>query len=521
MKEFTISCNIHRSRDSFGFLPMGIVGVLFLLLSFSGYTQQPITLPTEDNPFAVKLIQSRYMEHHADYINGLDPRVANQENNHSNRGDELTFFLDTAYVSSNTNPAYRYIYAYTSTGYLQTTKVEKYDDGAWQNYLYENCTYDEDGNKLTKLTYVWYNWNWLKLNLESYTYDDYNNRLVTIVKIWENETWVNVDKSTYVYNIAQNVASHLMEVWTNNTWVNFSREIYVYDQTDNMLTVLGDLWLNNQWTNDQRYTYTYDLNGNMLTGMSESVVNGNWEYVAQETYTYNTSNNRITNLIELWEGSWVNYLNYAYTYDGLDFLESLTGQIWDNGGWMNLEREHYAYGTFGGLESTLFESWNQGNWEGTFLAQYDFDEFGNAVNGDYYTWNGTSWAQDQDGILRMDYDFSIETAVFFGYSVNITYESILVGVEDENSLAETQVLCYPNPANELLNIAIDNQGNNMDAHIYIMDMHGKKIQTVFNGQLHIGSHNYVLETTFFVPGIYFVTVETNQSTQTTKLLITN
>ncbi len=521
MKEFTISCNIQRLRDSFGFLPMGFVALLFVLLSYSGYSQHTITLPSDDNPYALKPTHSYYMEHHTDYIHQLDPRIAMQENNANNRGDELTFFLDTAYVSSNTNPAYRYIYAYTSTGYLQTTKVEKWDDGEWKNYLYENCTHDDDGNKLTKLTYVWYNWNWLKLNLESYTYDDNNNRLVTLVKIWENETWVNVDRSTYVYNITNNVASHLMETWNNNNWVNYSREIYVYDDTDNMLTVMGDLWLNNQWTNDQRYTYTYDLNGNMLTGMSEVVVNGNWQFVAKETYTYNTSNKRIAYLSELWDGSWVNYLNYVYAYDVLDYLESLTGQIFENGGWMNLEREHYAYGSFGGLESNLFETWNQNNWEGTFLAQYDFDEYGNAVSGNYYTWNTTSWTQEQDGILRMNYDFSVEMAVFFGYSVNISYESILVGVEDKNSSSQAEVLCYPNPAKDLLNIAINNSKGSMNAQIYLMDIHGKKIQTVFNGQLHIGSHNYVLETTTVAPGVYFVTMESNQSTQTTKLLITN
>lgn len=96
-------------------------------------------------------------------------------------------------------------------------------------------------------------------------------------------------------------------------------------------------------------------------------------------------------------------------------------------------------------------------------------------------------------------------------------ESVTVDIEDEdkeddpvNSLFK----CYPNPAHDFFNVELQDQLKG--GSIEILDVTGKIVQPSIT---HLNKNRMVVKTKDLVPGIYFITVRTNEYTATQRLLI--
>ncbi len=209
----------------------------------------------------------------------------------------------------------QYTYTYNSMGQIVLIILANWQNGVWVqndqtiyafddngNLLtettgthYKKCTYDEQGNLLTKLNAYWNNaWlSYLNENLTTYTYDTQGNRLTEIREVWD------VNTNTLINNFATCIT-------------------YTYDQQGNMLTKIKGIW-NEAWlsflTNEQT-TYTYDLYGNMLSELFE--ISYDFTNIAQKIFT-------------------------TYTYDDYGNGASAESATWNHGVW-----------TQGGKEIPLF-----------------------------------------------------------------------------------------------------------------------------------------------------------------------
>ena len=101
----------------------------------------------------------------------------------------------------------------------------------------------------------------------------------------------------------------------------------------------------------------------------------------------------------------------------------------------------------------------------------------------------------------------------------ITYHQVLgacnVGI-DEDEFEKDKMLLFPNPA--VSNTTIRFVAENERVKIEVMDLNGRSVATVYDGNITQGLHTIPFEIGQFSQGEYFVTVRKESGTQTLKLL---
>ena len=78
---------------------------------------------------------------------------------------------------------------------------------------------------------------------------------------------------------------------------------------------------------------------------------------------------------------------------------------------------------------------------------------------------------------------------------------------------------YPNPAIETATINFNLIEANQ-ANVSVIDMTGKTVATVFNGNLAAGAHQFEINVANLATGCYFVQVQTTAGSKTIKLAVT-
>ena len=106
---------------------------------------------------------------------------------------------------------------------------------------------------------------------------------------------------------------------------------------------------------------------------------------------------------------------------------------------------------------------------------------------------------------------------------NISYDSVLVDVQVCLGVEPTQtslqwVKVYPNPANNNITIPyyIPKKSN---AIIEIIDISGKIVQSYNLGQIPIGSHKQIINTTNMEIGVYFYRLRTDYESLQKRMII--
>ena len=78
---------------------------------------------------------------------------------------------------------------------------------------------------------------------------------------------------------------------------------------------------------------------------------------------------------------------------------------------------------------------------------------------------------------------------------------------------------YPNPFNSATNIEVLISSNSVKTSLYIVDITGKKVQTIFNEKMEAGRHLFNWNSNQNPSGIYFSVLKTNNSIKTKKLML--
>ncbi len=322
-----------------------------------------------------------------------------------------------------------------------------------------------------------------------------------------------------MFNTDNKLLSYTNEIWDGSDWINNTFELYTYDEFSNMVTAVGSVWLDNAWVTDTQNSYTYDDNSNMIEGLTEKWQNGDWVNFYKETYTYSTANERLTFVAETWDSlEWVNNNNISYTYDELGFLTQAVAQIWADSNWVNNTNEEYVYANYGGYESVITQSWDSTMWVNATMMLNTYDEFGNTTNCEFFNWINNDWNHTLDGVLDVFYDYSNELAYYTGYLADVSYKSIIVGINEVAIGSINSFTCNPNPATGSTVITTHMLANAV-ADINLYDCNGRKVQAVFNGMLAAGNYNFTVVTQQLTPGIYVVVMAVANDTQYFKLII--
>ena len=93
-------------------------------------------------------------------------------------------------------------------------------------------------------------------------------------------------------------------------------------------------------------------------------------------------------------------------------------------------------------------------------------------------------------------------------------------VENESSPNYFEISSiYPNPFNSSTNIEVFINSNSVKTSLYIVDVTGKKVQTIFNEKMEAGKHLFNWNSNQNPSGIYFFVLKTNNSIKTKKLML--
>ena len=91
---------------------------------------------------------------------------------------------------------------------------------------------------------------------------------------------------------------------------------------------------------------------------------------------------------------------------------------------------------------------------------------------------------------------------------------------NESVLLEDQVQLFPNPsAGNIVELKLQTTSSSA-IHIQLLDLNGRKISTIHEGNLEQGIHSFSIETNGLTPGTYLVKIVTNEGTLSKELLIT-
>ena len=93
-------------------------------------------------------------------------------------------------------------------------------------------------------------------------------------------------------------------------------------------------------------------------------------------------------------------------------------------------------------------------------------------------------------------------------------------VENESSPNYFEISSiYPNPFNSATNIEVLINSNSVNTSLYIIDITGKKVQTIFNKKMEAGKYLFNWNSNQNPSGVYFSVLETNKSIKTKKLML--
>lgn len=428
--------------------------------------------------------------------------------------------IDTAVVYSILNSRERYVFSYTETGNRSATLTQNLKNGIWVNASMDTVTYDSVGNQLSDSWRNWVNGTWANTTRKLYTYGAQRSMISTLAQNWQNGKWVNSDSSSYSYNSNWKKVAYYENKWNGSSWSTSAYEVYTYDSAGNLSTTYRYIWNDTVWNNQQKYLFTYDSVGNVITSTIENGSRQQWVNYYRENYTYDSSGDMLSYVGKFWnatDSAWVNSEKYTYTYNASGYLTSGLGEQWENAAWVNSEKAQYFNDQYGGIETAMKQIWKGTSWADTTLSQYIFDQQGNATTGDFYTWNGQAWDQNQDGLMDVSYNYNLDQSYFTGYHVDAYYpKSVTEGVQ--NILNDvTGLSCGPNPASGFTNLMF-NLENTIQIKIYLYNLDGDKIQTIFEGTLNQGQHRFTINLQSLPDGIYIVMLASGNRTKSIKII---
>lgn len=145
----------------------------------------------------------------------------------------------------------------------------------------------------------------------------------------------------------------------------------------------------------------------------------------------------------------------------------------------------------------FFDTYNTFWSEGTMFNSFSIHGYSNGWVVSY------NIGDDQSSIWKLD-------------SANNWIELNFVGVDERNK-DMTEINCFPNPFNESIKIEIKLM-NTSEINISVYDKLGKEIESIINGKLKNGKHQFIWCSENYQAGIYFIKVQTKQGISTQKII---
>lgn len=127
------------------------------------------------------------------------------------------------------------------------------------------------------------------------------------------------------------------------------------------------------------------------------------------------------------------------------------------------------------------------------------------------------------GAMKNGYGFNADSCVagerfvgrIFLYDGEENYESIMMGANEFDIKQENSTAPNPFTDNTKLTFTLDNPGNVI---VTVMNTQGSKVETLYNGYLNSGDHEFTIDGSKFTAGTYIYKIETENGIKTGKMI---
>ncbi|MCT4579858.1 MAG: M43 family zinc metalloprotease [Flavobacteriales bacterium] len=121
----------------------------------------------------------------------------------------------------------------------------------------------------------------------------------------------------------------------------------------------------------------------------------------------------------------------------------------------------------------------------------------------------------------LDSDFRMKFIFEHGGGNNIYIDNINisgpVSIDENESFKELSI--YPNPAKDEVNVTFSVENNQRAIRIELLDLTGKVLESVYEGGLQLGEHQFQVNTKKYAAGMYILSFNDGENTKLSKLII--
>ena len=391
----------------------------------------------------------------------------------------------------------RRTYTYDQRSNLLCDLVQNLENGQWKNITRNLYAYDAQDNRTLEHYQTWSDslGRWTSPHIFHYTYDqrgnvdtffredddsDYIARIfyrhnangdVTLEQwqFWDT-AWTDIFRATSTYDSHGRLLDYLEENWNHThggppklEWENWLHYLYSYDSAGNRSELQTWTWEcgEEKWTNEFHYYYSYDSGNRLSTTTLYVWKRGTSEWAKREftSNEYDPKGQLARSILQTpYNKEWVNHRLREYSYDqtGRKTLETeafwnMEGQQWDNN-----SKSTWKFDRWGNQLENVFYNWEsqKKQWVGVYRTTNSYTGEGNGDTCRYEMYDSRKGWYPFENTLYVPYLNKMEQLGGFLTSKVVVHYSI-IGTDAITRHTETDLQCYPNPAQDFIRIRID------------------------------------------------------------------
>ncbi|KAA9340943.1 T9SS type A sorting domain-containing protein [Adhaeribacter soli] len=380
-------------------------------------------------------------------------------------------------------------------------------------------------DKPGKADYFTWNNGWVADSRSENTYDTQGNILKTVMI--DAATGAFMEQWLYVYDAHNTQTERLVQTMVNGQWQTQSgqKHLLTYNANNLITEDLVQEWQNGLWENKARHEYVLNTAGQPTEEKISFWQQGAWAYQVKRTSVY--QNNLLSEyLVQNYvNNAWQNFSRFHnYTYDAVT-NKTLGYQVqdWVNNAWQDKSRQTFTYDATGGYTNITERNLN-GNWENSLKVVSLQDPATNTSGYQVFDWQNNNWVKVSHQEAQRTYDTQNRlTEVIerrwkaatnqLENELKITFYDFQLISGTSKLMPEMQVNVYPNPASDLVTIAL-NEAAGKEGTISVSDYTGKirLVQEITRG------NSITLKLESWPAGVYFLTLQTEKGTLVKKIV---
>jgi hypothetical protein len=410
-------------------------------------------------------------------------------------------------------------YTYDKCGKYSIAVREKMEDNELLDWDFLAYTYDEDGNLIAEI----YNWHdgevWVDCDSITYSYDESGNMLQKYYIYWDETEWLNMQCTTNTYDDSGNMLTTFIEEgnYGGEGWLPYFRTSNTFDSEGNKIVELKERVVAGELTNYFWNKFTYNEK-NLVTGLTQEYWTGQWDFVTRGVYTYDENDNLTGIVYESFENDvWSNYSRYVRSYNENGDILVRSYEKWVDEAWVGNTRYTYTWNEFNKLLTYNIEKYSSGEYQPSTRQIFTLAEGGYRTNIAHSAWVAGQWI-DSDAYIGMTDSAGNRFLFNTFYNLDITWSGG-TSVESDTQDNIKMMPCFPNPTHDIVNVDYTLMSPGI-LTVSITNTQGNEISRLSDNQMkEPGNHNLSYNTTDLPPGVYYLTVQSNDFSETKKFVV--